>query len=150
MSDRATRPLNQEAAKAADEDVYAKHADDPRPNAWYDAGGHRKPLDASDPDQADARAEWMDSYKANGGETEKKPASSDPAGEAILPCDRRALVNPVIAGDPVTLDDSHDTIDDLVKASEETAAEPAHDDGADAEAEPTSETAGADEGSLPE
>lgn len=67
---RATLPLNSQACSAADEQIYAAHANDPRPNALYDANGNRLLLDADDPSQEALRAEWMDYYEANGGEVE--------------------------------------------------------------------------------
>lgn len=73
MSERAARPLNSKAVAAADAEIYAKHAKDPRPNALYDADGKRLPLDETDPDQAGLRKEWMDSYSKNKGKLEKKP-----------------------------------------------------------------------------
>jgi len=39
VSERARRPLNQAATKAADDKIYADHAGNPRPNALYDADG---------------------------------------------------------------------------------------------------------------
>ena len=74
---RATRPLNEAAAQAADEEIYARHQDDPRPNALFDADGNRLPLDANDPAQADLRSEWMDAYVAHGGEVEGQPDDDD-------------------------------------------------------------------------
>ena len=106
MSERATRPLNKDAVKAADDDLYSKHADDPRPNALYDENGKRRPLDANDPDQADLRSEWMDSYKANGGETEPVDnTGSDPA-QPVKPCRERQRVDPLIDADQVDIDQS--------------------------------------------
>jgi len=43
------RPLDPEAVEAADENLYAAHGSDPRPNALYDADGNQIPLDGSDP-----------------------------------------------------------------------------------------------------
>ena len=106
MGDRAKRPLNKSAVKAADDDLYQNHADDPRPNALYDANGNRKPLNPDDPGQAGLRQEWMDAYQANGGDTEKSDVSGAPTGQVVLPCGQRARVNPVIVGVPVELDES--------------------------------------------
>jgi len=106
MGDRAKRPLNQEAVSAADDELYQKHADDPRPNALYDADGNRTPLDANDPDQSGLRSEWMDSYKANGGQTEATEDGGGSYDQVVLPCGQKARVNPLIFGDPVELDDS--------------------------------------------
>src|SRR5215472_2926717 len=107
MSERAQRPLNQDAVAAADDDLYQKHADDPRPNALYDADGNRKPLDANDPDQADLRQEWMDAYKANGGQVESSDDSGGTPDQPVEPCEQQqAQVDPLIIGEPVDLDDS--------------------------------------------
>lgn len=67
----ATRPLSGTACSAADNDLYAAHAGDPRPNALFDIDGNRKPLDPDDPSQADLRAEWMVLYEKHGGEVEE-------------------------------------------------------------------------------
>lgn len=110
MSERATRPLNQQAVKAADDDLYSKHAGDPRPNALYDESGKRKPLDATDPDQADLRKEWMDSYKANGGETEPVDLSGSDPGEPVQSCDTPLQqVDPVIIASETEIDESEVT-----------------------------------------
>jgi hypothetical protein len=116
MGDRATRPLNSQAVSAADDELYGNHEGDPRPNALFDAEGNRKPLDAADPDQAGLRSEWMDSYKAHGGQTEPIPSGSGTPGQAVVGCDERPVVNPVIVAVPERLDESPDTIDELAKA----------------------------------
>lgn len=59
---RIQRPLSRPAVQQADAELYANHADDPRPNALYAADGTRRPLDASSPDQAALRAEWRALY----------------------------------------------------------------------------------------
>lgn len=104
MGDRAKRPLNKGAVKAADNNLYANHADDPRPNALYDASGNRKPLSPNDPSQASLRQEWMQAYQSNGGETENSDVSGAPTGQVVLPCGQKARVNPVIISSPVELD----------------------------------------------
>jgi hypothetical protein len=116
MGDRATRPLNSQAVSAADDELYGNHEGDPRPNALFDAEGNRKPLDANDPSQADLRSEWMDSYKAHGGQTEPIPSSSGTPGQAVVGCDERPVVNPVIVAVPEQLDESPDNIDELAQA----------------------------------
>ena len=58
------RPLDADAVHQADEQIYTNHANDPRPNALYDAQGNRLKLDATDPSQEDLRQEWRDLYKA--------------------------------------------------------------------------------------
>jgi hypothetical protein len=100
MSERATRPINQGAAKAADDDLYSKHAGDPRPNALYDEEGNRRPLDANDPDQAELRKEWMDAYKANGGKTEPVDTSGGQPDQAVFECGQQATVDPLILISP--------------------------------------------------
>jgi hypothetical protein len=127
MGDRAKRPLNKSAVRAADDDLYQNHADDPRPNALYDADGNRKPLDPDDPDQAGLRQEWMDAYQANGGDTEKSDISGTPTGQVVLPCGQRARVNPVIVGVPVELDESGDEADNEPETGDES--EEAEDEG---------------------
>lgn len=122
MSERATRPLNNEAVKAADDELYAKHADEPRPNALYDEDGNRKPLSANDPDQAGLRKEWMNSYKANGGETEPADLSGSQAGQAVSPCDQKPQVDPLIIGDAIEIDVSE--VPDVVQEPVEEAEEP--------------------------
>ena len=110
MSERATRPLNQQAVKAADDDLYSSHAGDPRPNALYDENGNRKPLDATDPDQADLRNEWMESYKANGGGTEPVDLSGSDPGEPVQSCDHtQQQVDPVIVAGETEIDESEVT-----------------------------------------
>ncbi|MFW6161638.1 MAG: carboxypeptidase regulatory-like domain-containing protein, partial [Planctomycetota bacterium] len=86
MSRRATRPLDPEATSAADEDIYARHEGDPRPNALYDAEGNRTPLDPYDPAQADLRSEWMDLYEAHGGEVETPDRPSRETDSPAEPC----------------------------------------------------------------
>jgi len=119
MGDRAKRPLNQDAVKAADDELYTNHANDPRPNALYDADGSRKPLDANDPDQADLRKEWMNSYKVNGGETEPIKDGGGSTDQVVLPCGQKARVDPLIIGDPVELDESEVEIDQPAENNEE-------------------------------
>lgn len=128
MSERATRPLNNDAVKAADDDLYAKHADDPRPNALYDENGNRKPLSATDPDQAGLRKEWMDSYKANGGATESTDLSGAPAGQTVLLCGQKQRVDPLIVGDSVEVDDSDVPDLEAEEEPEEPAAPPPEDE----------------------
>ncbi len=86
MSRRAKRPLNQAAVQAADNEIYARHAGDPRPNALYDASGNRLALSATDPAQADLRREWMDLYVANGGEVEGQSPNPAPPPGPVSPC----------------------------------------------------------------
>ena len=60
---RLERPLDPDAVKEADSEMYALHSGDPRPNALYDAEGLRLRLDPSDPAQAGLRAQWCDLYR---------------------------------------------------------------------------------------
>ena len=82
---RAKRPLNAEACDAADDEIYARHESDPRPNALFDANGNRRALSATDPAQADLRREWMDLYIANGGEVEGGGGSGG-GTDPVTPC----------------------------------------------------------------
>ncbi len=123
MGDQATRPLNQSASSTADDDLYSKHADDPRPNALYDENGQRKPLDPTDPSQADLRQEWMDSYKANGGATEEGGGSAGAADAAVTSCDQRPEVGPLIIAAPVALDSDDSESDNTDDGSTETEAD---------------------------
>jgi hypothetical protein len=134
MSERATRPLNNAAVGAADDELYTKHAEDPRPNALYDEKGNRKPLSATDPDQAGLRQEWMDSYKANGGKTESTDLSGMPAGQAVLPCQQKERVNPLIEGDSVEVDESE--VPELEVEEEPEEPEPPPPDEDEPEPEP--------------
>ncbi|WNG56718.1 hypothetical protein F0U59_19625 [Archangium gephyra] len=79
----------------ADEQLYAAHRDDPRPNPLFDAQGNRRKLDPTDPAQADVQREWLSHYTA---ETAKKKDS----GAAAKPkttssdCSNRAVDDPVL------------------------------------------------------
>ncbi|MBZ5618961.1 MAG: hypothetical protein LAQ69_09590 [Acidobacteriia bacterium] len=115
--------MNQEAVSAADDALYQKHGDDPRPNALYDADGNRTPLDANDPDQAGLRSEWMDSYKANGGEMEASEGGGGSSDQVVLPCGQKARVNPLIIGDPVELDASEAEFEEQPDPEEEPEEE---------------------------
>ncbi|MFN0103160.1 MAG: hypothetical protein ACKV2U_13855 [Bryobacteraceae bacterium] len=89
---RAKRPLNDAAVQAADDEIYRRHANDPRPNALYDANGNRLPLSATDPAQTDLRREWMDLYIANGGEIEG--GSGGGGTTPVTPCPDRPGSDP--------------------------------------------------------
>lgn len=80
MSRVAKQPLDAGATRAADDQVYAAHEGDPRPNALYAADGTRRALDPGDPSQAALRTEWMDAYVANGGAVEADEDDSPPDG----------------------------------------------------------------------
>src|SRR5688572_4207107 len=106
---RLERPLDKEAVQEADEQIYALHAGDPRPNALYDANGNRLKLDATDPAQAGLRSEWCDLYRAALAKKKKEPPpdegkppepkppappppappSDDPVGEVTKPCPKK-------------------------------------------------------------
>lgn len=86
---RAKRPLNRQAVEAADDKLYRRHEDDPRPNAFFDEHGRRKALDPNDPSQADARREWMTLYAESGGkveDTDESKVSRREPGSAVEPC----------------------------------------------------------------
>ena len=92
---RAQQPLNPAAVRAADEAVYRDHAGDPRPNALYDAGGNRRPLSATAPDQACLREEWLGAYEKSGGKVDRPPpGSSKPVGSGVAPCPSSAAATP--------------------------------------------------------
>jgi hypothetical protein len=59
---RLERPLDRQSVRQADEQLYADHAGDRRPNALYDAQGNRQPLHPTDPAQTSLRREWVASY----------------------------------------------------------------------------------------
>jgi hypothetical protein len=59
---RLPRPLNKAAVHQADEQLYDRHRDDPRPNALFSADGVRRPLYPANPAQADLRTEWRGLY----------------------------------------------------------------------------------------
>jgi len=102
MSRRAKRPLNPNATQAADDEIYARHANDPRPNPLYDAEGNRRPLSGTDPAQADLRREWMDLYIANGGEIENPSPDPAPPDDPIPWCpDEPPDPDPTPPGPPV-------------------------------------------------
>jgi hypothetical protein len=88
---RIQRPLNRDAVRAADDELYRRHEDDPRPNALYAEDGTRRPLDASDPDQAALRQEWCDLYRAEATPEATKPPPKAPAD----PPSDRAVAEPV-------------------------------------------------------
>jgi hypothetical protein len=137
MSERATRPIDHSAAQAADDELYANHASDPRPNALYDEDGNRKPLDANDPDQADLREEWMQSYKADGGQTEPMDTSGGQPDQSVQSCDQMATVDPLIIGTPVDLEDGDDDGDDADGEDDSDSSDDGDDD-ADGEGESAS------------
>lgn len=70
MTLKAKRPLSALATRVADEELYAQHANDPRPNPLFDQSGHRKPLDPMNPSHSALRLEWMKAYAKHGGKTE--------------------------------------------------------------------------------
>jgi len=93
--------MNQEATKQADDDLYQRHQDDPRPNALYDQQGRRLPLDPCDHSQAGLRQEWVDLYADYGGKvktTDKGPMCQNPPPppkrphEAVILCPLQTCV----------------------------------------------------------
>ncbi|NOT58045.1 MAG: hypothetical protein HOP18_25860 [Deltaproteobacteria bacterium] len=83
---RAARPLNMAAVSAADEAMYAKYENEPRPNALYSADGTRKKLSGTDPKQEDLRREWLALYAANGGKLEGPTPPPKPCDDPNQPC----------------------------------------------------------------
>jgi hypothetical protein len=71
---RLQRPLNAGAVKTADDRLYAKHENDPRPNALFDSDGNRLPLDSRNPSQAGPLDEWKALYLKAGGKAESEGA----------------------------------------------------------------------------
>lgn len=83
---RLERPLDPEAAKEADQEIYALHAGDPRPNPLYDAEGMRLWLDPTDPAQAGLRAQWCDLYrKALAKKKETEPPDEEDSSDKDKP-----------------------------------------------------------------
>lgn len=88
MTRVAKRPLDPVAVRAANDGIYQRHRNDPRPNPLYDAEGKRKPLHPSDPSQAALRGEWMGLYEQNGGAVEdSKTQPRTPPGSVVEPCE---------------------------------------------------------------
>src|SRR4051812_4441552 len=84
--DRLKRPLDADAVAAADDQLYALHEGDPRPNALFDAQGNRKPVDPADPSQAGLRQQWRDLYSAALEKSSTSAASDSPkSGEEPKP-----------------------------------------------------------------
>ena len=73
-------PLSSDAVRAADDEIYARHANDPRPNALYDAQGNRLPLDPVDPSQEALREEWRQLYAAALAAEDGQPDGGDGSG----------------------------------------------------------------------
>ena len=71
------RPLDHEAVQSADEQIYAAHEEDPRPNALFDADGNRKQLSSTDPSQEALRQEWREYYSAAVDAKEAGTAAND-------------------------------------------------------------------------
>lgn len=81
------RPLSDDACSKADDEIYAKHANDPRPNALFDEHGNRLKLDAIDPAQEELRQEWMSLYAKHGGRTDEPKTKPDkPCDDPVEPC----------------------------------------------------------------
>ena len=86
MPRRPVQPVNQQAADAADEDLYSRHEDDPRPNTLYDADGNRRPFDPNAPGSRQLREEWTDAYAGHGGRVEDVPPTDREVDDAVEPC----------------------------------------------------------------
>ena len=107
------RPLDKDAVAAADEQIYAAHENDPRPNPLFDAQGNHLKLSSTDPKQADLREEWCDLYQAaldeknadtssadddsdddsppesdddDDDDAAQPPSGNDPVGSTVVPC----------------------------------------------------------------
>ena len=65
MTTSVSQPLDPDACAAADDQIYAAHENDPRPNALFDEHGNRLPLSATDPSQEALREEWRQYYVAH-------------------------------------------------------------------------------------
>lgn len=83
---RVARPLNMAAVSAADEAMYAKYENEPRPNALYNADGTRRKLSGTDPSQEALRQEWITLYLAKKGELEAPPPPPKPCDDPTMPC----------------------------------------------------------------
>ena len=86
MARRPVQPVDQQAADAADEELYSRHEDDRRPNALYDADGNRQPMDPNSPSQSTLRREWLAIYEENGGEVESPPPADREPDDTTEPC----------------------------------------------------------------
>lgn len=104
---RLARPLDQEADDSADEELYAAHYEDPRPNALYDAAGNRRKLSGDDPAQEGLRREWIELYIAFGGRYEGDEPDPSDYDDPVGPCGHddhavlRARVVEKWSGDPI-------------------------------------------------
>jgi hypothetical protein len=74
---RIARPKNPQAAQAADQALYSAYEHDDRPNALFDAAGHKKPFNPDDPALGCLTAEWFGQYEKNGGKLEEIPPKND-------------------------------------------------------------------------
>jgi hypothetical protein len=99
------RPLDPDAVRQADDQIYQNHVNDPRPNALFDADGNHLQIDNLDPKQAALRDEWCDLYRAalkkkkNAADSGAKPKDSaaDSSGSptADPPPSDKPVGNPV-------------------------------------------------------
>lgn len=95
MSRRASVPLDAAAVRAADDDFYAAHPE------MIDANGQRIPLDATSPEHAAYRSEWMDLYVANGGPVEgEDPAPRRVPSSPVPPAGSSSSFSPTRATTP--------------------------------------------------
>jgi flagellar motility protein MotE (MotC chaperone) len=85
------------AVASADEQIYALHENDKRPNPLFDSGGARRKLSATDPGQAALRTKWCELYLAalKAGKEPQQPASGQPA--PTIPSSRQPVAIPVVA-----------------------------------------------------
>jgi len=89
VTKRLVQPVNQNAANAADDELYSHHERDPRPNELYDEEGNRQQLDPNNSNQTVLRREWMTLYERNGGVIEESPRSQREPGDTTEPCPYR-------------------------------------------------------------
>jgi hypothetical protein len=99
---RIPRPLDPVAVASADEQLYALHEGEKRPNPLFDSGGARRKLTASDSVQANLRAKWCELYL--GALKARNDAPKAPAGPsaATIPSSPEAVGNPLV-GCPKTV-----------------------------------------------
>lgn len=104
---RLSRPLNEGAIQAADDEFYAKH-----PELVKD--GKRIPLSSTDPAQADLRKEWVELYKKHGGKEEgddDKPPAKKP-DDPCEPCPEKCKPIASLKVVELTYDSDHALLKD--------------------------------------
>src|SRR5690242_9958934 len=86
MTLRAKKPLNLEAAAEADEEIYALHERDDRPNPLYDEQGNRLKLSATKSKHEKLREQWIRLYGKKGGVIQDSSSDSAPPGQFVQKC----------------------------------------------------------------